>query len=136
MKVYIVTSGCYSDYTIEAVFLQKAEAELYIATKTAELSSPWQWAEYNEIEEYDTGDGKITTAPNRKTGHFYWIDVTWSQIAVEHQIMFEDDARKKSQLLHEKGSVCVWLPKKNEAKAKKILQDRMAELKAGEEGIT
>ena len=135
MKVYIVTSGCYSDYTIEAVFLDKHEAELYIATKTAELSSPWQWDEYNEIEEYDTGDGKISVA-NRKIGHFSWIDVTWSWSLLEHQIMFEDDARKKSQQLHEKGAVCVWLPEKNEAKAKKILQDRLAELKAKKAGIT
>lgn len=87
------------------------------------------------FEEYDTEDGKISVA-NRKIGHFYWIDVTWDWSLFEHQIMFEDDARKKSQQLHEKRTVCVWLPKKNKAKAKKILQDRLAELKAKEEGIT
>ena len=134
MKVYIVTSGCYSDYTIEAVFLDKHEAELYIATKTAEISPPWGWDEYNEIEEYDTEDGKISVA-NREIGHFYWIDATWGWSAVEHQIMFEDDAKKKSQQLQDK-TVCVWLPKKNATKAKKILQDRMSELKARKEGIT
>ena len=31
MKIYIVTSGCYSDYGIDAVFLDEKEAEKYIA---------------------------------------------------------------------------------------------------------
>lgn len=134
MKVYIVTSGCYSDYTIEAVFLNKADAELYIATKTAELSSPWRWNNYNDVEEYKTQDGKITTACGQ-VGHFYWLDLSWGQ-SLEHQLMFENDARKKSQQLSEKGMAGVWLLKPNKAKAKKILQDRMAEIKAHKSGIS
>ena len=30
MKVYVVTSGCYSDYGIDEIFLDKKLAELYI----------------------------------------------------------------------------------------------------------
>ena len=134
MKVYIVTRGCYSDYSIEAVFLNKADAEIYIATKTAEISSPWWWDDYNNVEEYETQDGNITTACGQ-VGHFYWFDVSWGQ-SLKHQLMFEDDARKKSQYLCERNTPSVWLPKPNKTKAKKILQDRMAEIKARKSGIS
>jgi hypothetical protein len=47
MKVYIVTSGSYSDYTIEAVFTDKGQAELYGAIYKY------------EIEEFETDEYKI-----------------------------------------------------------------------------
>lgn len=50
MKVYIVTSGCYSDYHINAVFLDKAQAEYYCALHKLEDA---------DIEEYDTDDHVI-----------------------------------------------------------------------------
>ena len=43
MKVYIVTSGEYSDYQIESVFSDKEKAEKYIDTHDSDM----------EIEEYD-----------------------------------------------------------------------------------
>ena len=46
MKVYVVTSGCYSDYTIEKIFTDKQKAEEY---------AEWVW-DANEVEEYDTED--------------------------------------------------------------------------------
>ena len=49
-KVYIVTSGEYSAYGIEAVFLDKSSAEKYCA---AQSDSNW-WRDYR-IEEYDIG---------------------------------------------------------------------------------
>ena len=49
MKIYIVTSGCYSDYTIEKVFTDRAKAEEYKA-----------WLrDSNDIEEYETEDDLI-----------------------------------------------------------------------------
>ena len=45
MKVYVVTSGCYSDYRIEDVFINKEKAEEFI-----------KWYNDCTIEEYDTSD--------------------------------------------------------------------------------
>ncbi len=46
MKVYIVTSGIYSDYCIERVFLDKEKAEEYA-----------KWVrDSNDVEEFDTAD--------------------------------------------------------------------------------
>ena len=46
MKIYIVTSGSYSDYGIEKVFIDKQKAEEYA-----------EWLEdSNDVEEYETDD--------------------------------------------------------------------------------
>lgn len=46
MKIYVVTSGCYSDYHIEKVFTDKTKATEYA-----------EWLEdSNDIEEYETED--------------------------------------------------------------------------------
>ena len=130
MKVYIVTQGCYSDYRICAVFLDKKEAELYIATRWHDEidGRMWSWDMYNEIEEYETQDGKIET--NRQVGHFYWLGSNWGRDRyLEHQIMFEDDTRR--QISHNG----IWMPTPNKAKARKILRDREAEKKAHESGV-
>lgn len=49
MKVYVVTSGCYSDYTIEKVFTDKAKAEEY---------AEWLYNS-NPVEKYDTEDNLV-----------------------------------------------------------------------------
>ena len=49
MKVYVVTSGTYSDYMIRKIFLDKDKAEEYK-----------EWIpDSNDIEEYDTSDEDI-----------------------------------------------------------------------------
>lgn len=46
MKVYVVTSGCYSDYCIEKIFTDKQKAEEYK-----------EWVvDANDVEEYETSD--------------------------------------------------------------------------------
>ena len=50
MKVYIVTSGSYSDYRICEVFSTKEKAEAYIA----KFDSAW---DFNEIEDWEVDDG-------------------------------------------------------------------------------
>lgn len=52
MKIYIVTSGCYSDYGIDAVFLSKEKAEFY--AKHCAIKE-----DYPEVEEYETSDNDI-----------------------------------------------------------------------------
>lgn len=50
MKVYIVTSGIYSDYRIERVFLDKNKASEY---------AEWSGSDHVTVEEYDTSDNDI-----------------------------------------------------------------------------
>jgi len=57
MKVYIVTDGCYSDYHIVAVFLEKEKAELYV--KTHDFGQTSIFGSDMNIEEYDTRDDTI-----------------------------------------------------------------------------
>ena len=47
MKVYVVTSGIYSDYSIERVFLDKNKASEY---------AEWLGNDHVTVEEYDTSD--------------------------------------------------------------------------------
>lgn len=49
MKIYVVTTGCYSDYEIRRVFLDKNKAEEY---------SNWLVGS-NPVEEYDTSDDSL-----------------------------------------------------------------------------
>ncbi len=49
MKVYVVTTGCYSDYQIDRVFTDKYKAEDYR-----------KWCrDANDVEEYDTEDNFV-----------------------------------------------------------------------------
>jgi len=54
MEVFVVTSGEYSDYRIEAVFLNLREAEKYCASMNKKTPN-WSWE--LQIETYDTEDG-------------------------------------------------------------------------------
>ena len=49
MKIYVVTSGCYSDYHIDAVFDDHEKAEVYVAANDS-INDPVY------IETYDTDD--------------------------------------------------------------------------------
>lgn len=53
MKIYIVTSGEYSDYRIDAVFTDKSQTELYVATH-------YEDCDYKEIEEWDSDEIKLS----------------------------------------------------------------------------
>ena len=54
MKIYVVTSGCYSDYGINIVTTNKEVAENYIKVHS---NSDWCDIDYYYLEEYDEYDG-------------------------------------------------------------------------------
>lgn len=90
MKVYIVTDGCYSDYTIEKVFSNRPAAEEY---------KKWHNIT-NEIEEYDIYDEAIEEAGWEKSvmlrvqGTVYpeaVVDLTYD---VRYQTIHETYARR------------------------------------------
>lgn len=57
MKVYVVTSGHYSDYSIERVFLDKDKANKFVKYRNGYDS----WKDF-KIEEYDSFDDKYEVA--------------------------------------------------------------------------
>jgi len=61
MKIYVITSGCYSDYTIEAVTDDKEKAEFFKLKYSTEYKEAY-------IEELDTDDYKIEGKPDK----LYW----------------------------------------------------------------
>lgn len=119
MKIYVVTDGGYSYYHIEAVFLSKKEAELYVAVRQG------------QVEEYETADGNIKIDKDDCVGYFYETDASGTQL----------HPRWNYPMLKSKGvikdlSLGIWLPEDNFEKAKKIYQDKLAQLKAKENGLT
>ena len=130
MKVYIVTEGCYSDYHIEAVFLDKQKAESYIVG----------WDGYH-IEEFETADDTVKDIGDvlykyvfekyrSRRGEFSLRD---------KMIIWKDDYMKDVAKNLEKGTyyagMCVYLDEDNEEKACKIVNDRWAKKLAEERGV-
>jgi len=72
VKVYVVTSGCYSDYSIEKIFTDKQKAEEYK-----------EWLiDANDVEEYETED-------DMAFNKYYKICVTYNSRHKEPNVRFE-----------------------------------------------
>ena len=123
MIVYIVTSGEYSDYHIDAVFDNKEKAELYCATHDMQ---------YCDIEEWDTEEVKLESdkpikcrwiAYIRENGSIYSISsyLTIKNInIIEHKTHFTKFNYIVQATLDRDVS---------EEKAMKIISDRFAKWK-------
>ena len=61
MKVYVVTSGEYSDYHIDAVFDSREAAEVYCALGHGEY-----------VEDYDV-NAEAATKPTQSIVYRYWV---------------------------------------------------------------
>ena len=142
MKVYVITSGCYSEYRIRAVSLDRNEAEKICATFNNEVI----WRGYGhmcKIEEYDTEDVKASTKKkvkvryemrvnqNGKISHFgngYFVLSDANRVG---KIKFMDDGEFKTGY-----DITATFPKDTpKEKAQKIMLDRLAEYRAKEEEI-
>lgn len=67
MKVYIITSGCYSDYHIDAVCETFESAKC----KCLELTSECSYDDYR-IEEWDTKTGECCSNKDATHYHVWW----------------------------------------------------------------
>lgn len=131
MKVYLITSGKYSDYHVDAVSLNEQEADRICAT----LNNNRPLDMFCEVEEYDTDDIKVITQEEIKTrfrmcveckdGEERWFD--------EMGIVSENfnDISVKRYGGSDKIEITATLPRETtEDKARKIMLDRIAEFKA------
>ncbi len=128
MKVYVITSGCYSSYHINAVSLDKREAEEMCAT----LNDDMFLNNYSEIEEYDTDEIKVNTNNAIKTRFYMAVDKnTGFQIYFQSGFLVTKDVNEISVTADGSIEIIATLPRETtDEEAKKIMLDRIAEFKA------
>lgn len=139
MKVYIITSGEYSDYKIDAVTLDKEEAERMVNVFPQE-----------RIEEYDTDD-----FPMILTNDPYWnCEYSLPTRNMSGEIIYNEsieiyqedyyyvyDLKELNKVINETkidGSLCgfrMYIQAKDREHAAKIFYDKVAEWKAEQKGI-
>lgn len=141
MKVYIITSGEYSDYSIDAVTLDKDQAEKMVNVFPEE-----------RIEEYDTDDfPKLITndpcwiceynLPTRNIMDGKIINNESIEIHQEDDFWHAYDFKELNKVINKiriNGSIYgfrMYIQAKDKEHAKKIFYDKVAEWKAEQKGI-
>ena len=131
MKIYVVTSGEYSEYGIDSVFIDKHKAEIYCAENN---KSEYGYNDYR-IEEYESEDENIEG--DLEIAWRYEINDddrrAWGIIVPYTHKCLNEVKRNKYRLSHLKA--IVYLRKESNSKALKIARDMFAQYKAEQEGI-
>lgn len=142
MKVYVVTSGAYSDYCIEAVFTDRRKADAYCAAHNTPDS--WTWTAF-QVEEYEAMDDNVESAeeivyrfyvsqPELKHPFIYDpVPMTRASAEWDESKAYKRDSMYDSAFPHHLHFV--YLSEPNKEKARKIVQDRYAQWKAERAGI-
>lgn len=141
MKVYIITQGEYSDYSIRAVSLDKDDAE----RKCALLNRNARCGEYCEIEEYNTDDMMVETAEEvkkkfemsvyEKTGDIIYFSEICLIIGDENKVKRTNGARCFGGIEWYIDVTATFPKDTTEEQAKKIMLDRVAKFKAERAGL-
>lgn len=136
MKVYVITSGEYSDYGIRTVALSREKAELICAM----LNSPKiDYSDATRIEEYDTDE--IQCGVNEDVGLCYEAKFNYKTLEnIYWDEPFYSFARNeiKRGLLDHRYEILITatFPKDMpQEKARKIMKDRVAKWKAEREDL-
>ncbi len=145
MTIYAVTSGSYSDYGIEQVFLTREKALAFIKAREAK----YKWGNYR-IEVYETYDDSIETADgfldnvyvtctviyDVENGGNWYVEPSCQYISYDDQILFskinEFYDRHGGKLLRIKVELTV-KPQLTDDQIIKIAQDEYAKWKAEKE---
>lgn len=128
-KVYIVTSGSYSDYGINRVFKDKRKAEIWCA----EQNTRYEWEEYG-IEEYEYSDDEVEYRKDIELVYRYHIHSKYGNRSTEkHGILVIPTKKARIKKAYEGWSAIIELPEDDPKKAFKIAQDMFAMHKANEE---
>lgn len=139
MKVYVITSGEYSDYGIEAVCLDKDKAEQICATINEGLIRAKLYGDTASIEEYDTDDIVCDSAEDVVlcyTAEFSYKTLEclyWSE-------PFYSFPRNKIKKRHGRNGFEIHITATfskdvTQDKVRKIMKDRVAKWKAEREGL-
>ena len=135
MRVYVCTSGEYSDYHIDAIFTDYEQAELYQATHERTLENPY-------IEEWETDEVKFEScvpvknlwiASIRNDGSVSYI---FSRLTIENRKEAEPFSKCFGRTSIDGHRVFMTLDKDiTKEKALKIIFDYLAKWKAEHCGI-
>ena len=134
MKVYVITSGEYSDYGICAVEIDRNRAECICATLNKDV-----FYEKCEIEEYDTDD--IQCDSNKKVMECYVAEFNYCTLDEVYMaspfISFErNEIKMFNQNWKRHIRITATFAKGTPMeKARKIMKDRVAKWKAEREGL-
>lgn len=117
MKIYVITKGCYSDYSIYGVAIDKEKAE--------RMKKYFSDDEEAEIEEYDTDTFEPLNVGKKPYSVYYRKDgLRYLKLMTYDLYAFNPKVRK------DRGggySMCVWAI--DEDHALKIADDKLAEYK-------
>lgn len=125
MKIYICTSGTYSEYSIDAVFLTLEKANLYA------------FVHDGQVEEFETEDDNICASDVYYRYHIIYNPGTDDEFKC-HRVGTTVDFKDESQFSYYLGTYhYVFVSKRDytEEELKKIFFDKLAEEKAKGLGI-
>lgn len=129
MKVYVITSGCYSDYHINRVFIDRDKAELYCAMVNKDFNH-----EAVEIEEYETSDDDIEGKLDK---HYMFRITDGQEEPTECECIYRLSPKNKNQVYidYRRIKAIVFLTRNDPELAFKIAQDMIAKYKAELNGL-
>ena len=136
MKVYVITSGEYSDYCIRTVALSREKAEQICAMLNSQKRD---CSDAATIEEYDTDE--LQCDANEDVGLCYEAEFNYKTLGNtywgEPFYSFARNEIKRELLGHGYGIlIAATFPKDMpQEKARKIMKDRVAKWKAEQEGL-
>ena len=136
-EVYIVTSGCYSDYHIITVFTDKEKAKAFVDAYNSHKTS--KYGDYYEIETYKVNDIDVQIMSGNA---FYEVRISESGVCSAGLVEFGFDVVSNEDI----GKVVVYpggrqsgyrviVLAKNPEHAIKVAQDKIAQYKAEKEGL-
>lgn len=124
MKVYVVTSGIYSDYHIVAVFDDKRKAEVFCAADNDKNKGHRIWGDTCYIEEYDTEE--IHAESDKPVNYFVTVDAAFGGNVRNKECTF-----MPTKKFAETGRVNTWggiVSTNDDDKILKIFHDQMAQM--------
>ena len=125
MKVYVVTSGEYSDYRINAIFTDREQAKIFCASRNASSG------DYYRIEDWKTDVSQSKTNLKAKIRYEARVTAGGKSCDVYNQLWTFRDINSVEQW-HD-GAFHVILTLNSElpyTKLEKIIRDRIAKFKA------
>ena len=122
-KVYILTNGYYSSYRIRLVFATREAAEEALVIFDRERG---KWSDEGEIEEWD-----VYPTAQRTLEYTCWVPLSGKPLIERHEPVWGPVTERTYEQSHGVGGVAM-----TPERARKIAQDRAAQIKAEKAGIT
>ena len=132
MKVYLVHHGEYSDYTVDAIFVDQNMAEKYCELHNKYGSS---WDGTYEYEEWDTIECVINMQKDRdRVGYLYFFDKK-GHLKEEDSPKLKFQWRENGKVYADKNGydITIFANDRSEAQCRKIACDKVAAYRAMEE---